>query len=153
MKFRFKNGTCLQVVDVENGILPTSTENMPNAYIIDINDLKNTAKYIKNEWLGGEMAVHVSTGIFWVAFMSYIFPLLLDIAKVFVAFKVAMAFYDENKSGGGGHSSKSGFGAIKYYAIWYLAFWLIPWGVELIDQIGGKMHTDLLEKGIDGLKR
>jgi hypothetical protein len=80
------------------------------------------------------------SGVFWDAFMTYIFPWMLDIAKVFCAIKIAQAFYQERR---GGRDEGTGFGALVTYGKWYLVFWLIPWGVELIDQIGGKMLNEL----------
>lgn len=123
-------------------------------FIIDQRELKNTWKQIQKDWFGGEGSFRtvVSGGIFWGVFIDYIFPILLDIAKVFCAFKVAQAFYEE-RSGSTGRDGKSGFQSLVYYGKWYLAFWLIPWGVELIDQLGGKMYNDLLKNGIKGLSK
>lgn len=84
------------------------------------------------------------SGVFWDAFMTYIFPWMLDIAKVFCAIKIAQGFYQEKR---GGRDEGTGFGALVTYGKWYLVFWLIPWGVELIDQIGGKMLNDLRNGG------
>lgn len=80
------------------------------------------------------------TGIFWNAFMEYIFPYMLDIAKVFCAIKIAQGFYQEKR---GGRDEGTGFGALVTYGKWYLVFWLIPWGVEIIDQLGASMLNDL----------
>lgn len=84
-------------------------------------------------------------GVFWDAFMQYIFPWMLDIAKVFCAIKIAQAFYQERR---GGRDEGTGFGALVTYGKWYLVFWLIPWGVELIDEIGSKMLNELRTKGV-----
>ena len=84
------------------------------------------------------------SGVFWDAFMTYIFPWMLDIAKVFCAIKIAQGFYQEKR---GGRDEGTGFGAMVTYGKWYLVFWLIPFGVELIDQVGSKMLNELrLEK-------
>ncbi|MFQ3543617.1 hypothetical protein Q7A53_05980 [Halobacillus rhizosphaerae] len=83
------------------------------------------------------------SGVFWDAFLTYIFPWMLDIAKVFCAVKIAQAFYQEKR---GGRDEGTGFGALVTYGKWYLVFWLIPWGVELIDQIGNTMFNDLQNK-------
>jgi hypothetical protein len=64
----------------------------------------------------------------------------MDIAKVYCAIKIAQAFYQENS---GSKNGGSGMASFVTYGKWYLLFWLIPWGVELIDQIGGKMFSDL----------
>lgn len=134
----------------KGGLLkPTERFSSPSI-IIDQRELKDTWKKIQKDWFGGEGSVRsvlVSGGIFWGIFLSYIFPVLLDIAKVFCAFKVAQAFYEE-RSGSTGRDGKSGFQSLVYYGKWYLAFWMIPWGVELIDQFGGKMYNDLMSKKI-----
>ena len=90
--------------------------------------------------LGATVANTSGSGVFWEAFMTYIFPWMLDIAKVFCAIKIAQSFYQEKR---GGRDEGTGFGALVTYGKWYLVFWLIPWGVELIDQIGGRMLNDL----------
>lgn len=86
-----------------------------------------------------------SAGIFWGAFMRYIFPYLLDIAKVFCAIKIAQGFYQEKRGGSG---DGTGFGALVTYGKWYLVFWLVPWFVQLIDEVGAKMISDLGNSGI-----
>lgn len=80
------------------------------------------------------------TGIFWDAFMKYIFPYMLDIAKVFCAIKIAQAFYQERR---GGREGGSGVEAIVTYGKFYLLFALMPWAVELLDELGTKMLNDL----------
>lgn len=79
-------------------------------------------------------------GIFWGAFMNYIFPYMLDIAKVFCAVKIAQGFYQEHR---GGKEGGSGLQVVATYGRYYLIFLMIPWFVEVLDQIGGKMITDL----------
>jgi hypothetical protein len=122
------------------------------AYIVDTPSIKESIKNM--DFLKGKgrkaysiamptLVLGVATGgsgVFWDAFMTYIFPWMLDIAKVFCAIKIAQAFYQERR---GGRDEGSGFGAVVQYGKWYLVFWLIPWGVELIDQIGGKMLNEL----------
>jgi len=71
---------------------------------------------------------------------------MLDIAKVYCAIKICQAFYEEKR---GGREGGTGFGALVQYGKWYLVFWLIPWGVELIDQLGGQMFNDLKTKGLE----
>lgn len=107
-------------------------------------------KIIK-DWFPSPKNTVYSVGVFWTVFLTYIFPWMLDIAKVYCAFQVAQSFYRDNK-GMGGKDGRSGFQAIIYYAKWYLAFTLVPWAVELIDQIGIKMSEDLLDKGIKGIE-
>lgn len=87
------------------------------------------------------------TGIFWSAFMDYIFPYMLDIAKVFCAVKIAQGFYQEKR---GGRDEGTGFGTVLTYGRWYLIFWLIPFGVELIDELGAKMLSELRAGNIAG---
>lgn len=86
------------------------------------------------------VASTAGTGIFWDAFMKYLFPYMLDIAKVFCAIKVAQGFYNEKR---GGKDSGSGMEALLTYGKWYLLFTLMPWAVELLDQLGSKMLMDL----------
>ena len=81
-----------------------------------------------------------SQGVFWNAFLTYIFPWMLDLSKVFCAIKIAQGFYQENRGGG---DSNSGMGSIVKYGKWYLIFWCIPWLVTLIDQVGQQMFNDL----------
>ena len=85
-------------------------------------------------------AVDISgAGVCWDAFMKYIFPHMLDIAKVFCALKIAQGFYQEKR---GGRDEGTGFGSVVTYGKWYLIFWLVPFFVELIDQVGLKMISD-----------
>ncbi len=87
-----------------------------------------------------------SVGIFWDAFMNYIFPYMMDIAKVFCAIKIAQAFYQEKR---GGRDEGSGVGAFVTYGKWYILFALMPWCVELLDQLGTKMLIDLRGNGLN----
>lgn len=82
----------------------------------------------------------VSQGLFWKIFLTYIFPVLMDIAKVFCAIKVAQAFYQERR---GGREEGTGIGALVSYGKWYILFCLLPFFVELIDEIGHKMYMDI----------
>lgn len=88
----------------------------------------------------GVLTVGASQGVFWSAFLTYIFPYMLDIAKVFCAIKIAQAFYQEKR---GGRDEGGGIGAFVTYGKWYLLFSIMPWAVELIDQLGGKMLSEL----------
>jgi hypothetical protein len=147
MKFKFNGNGMVEVksrsiLDEMREITPLST-----AYIVDTPRIKESIKNMS--FLKGKSFVFVpilgvattgGSGVFWDAFMTYIFPWMLDIAKVFCAIKIAQAFYQERR---GGRDEGSGFGAVVTYGKWYLVFWLIPWGVELIDQIGGKMLNEL----------
>jgi hypothetical protein len=126
--------------------LPIST-----AYIVDLPRIKESIKHM--DFLNGKTlsitpmlllgAVTVTTGgtgIFWDTFMRYIFPWMMDIAKVFCVIKIAQGFYEEKR---GGKEGGTGMGTFVTYGKWYLLFMLIPWAVELIDQLGGKMLYDL----------
>lgn len=119
-----------------------------SAYIFDVPEMKKSFKhkaknYMKNVNFAG-VAIG-SGGVFWSAFLTYIFPWMLDIAKVYCAIRIAQAFYQEKR---GGRDDGSGFGALLTWGKWYLIFWLLPWGVELIDQIGNTMFNDLQTKPI-----
>ena len=84
-------------------------------------------------------------GIIWKTFLEYIFPWMLDVAKVYCLIRIAQAFYEEKR---GGRDSGTGFQALLQHGKWYLVFWLLPVGVELIDQIGHKMFIDMHDKAI-----
>jgi hypothetical protein len=143
-----------QWVEKKKNIIEEMRQTLPlsTSYIVDMPSIKESIKnmdFIKGK--NGKsysiaiptLALGVATGgsgVFWDAFMTYIFPWMLDIAKVFCAIKIAQAFYQERR---GGRDEGTGFGALVTYGKWYLVFWLIPWGVELIDQIGGKMLNEL----------
>lgn len=86
------------------------------------------------------------TGIFWDTFMKYIFPYMLDIAKVFCAIKIAQGFYNEKR---GGRESGSGMETLVVYGKWYILFALMPYAVELLDQLSNKMLMDLRNEGIE----
>lgn len=85
-------------------------------------------------------------GVFWDAFMKYIFPYMLDIAKVFCAIKVAQGFYNEKRAGKDGGS---GLETLVTYGKWYILFAIMPWAVELLDQLGNKMLMDLRNGGVE----
>lgn len=141
MKFRYVDGK-MSLVETENQVVNEMRNAFPlsTAYIVDIPSIKESVKsgnFLKNK----NMAVAIgSKGVFWGAFLQYIFPWMLDIAKVYCAIRICQAFYQEKR---GGRDEGTGFGALVSYGKWYLVFWLIPWGVELIDQIGGEMFKDL----------
>lgn len=86
------------------------------------------------------VAQDLNQGIFWETFLQYIFPYMMDIAKVFCAIKIAQAFYTEKR---GGRDEGTGMSAFVTYGKWYLLFSLLPWGVELIDQLGKQMINNL----------
>lgn len=79
-------------------------------------------------------------GVFWDAFIKFIYPWLLDIAKVFCAIKIAQGFYNEKRAGKDGGS---GLETLVTYGKWLLFFHLVPFFVLLIDQLGLKMVNDL----------
>jgi len=94
---------------------------------------------------GKVMSIAISStaiggGVFWTAFMKYIFPYFIDIAKVFCVIKIAQGFYNERR---GGMDSGSGLGSLVTYSKWYLCFLLLPVFVNLVDQVGHKMLIDL----------
>ena len=94
--------------------------------------------------VGNAIANTSGAGIFWDTFMTYIFPWMIDIAKVFCAIKIAQAFYQERR---GGRDGGTGMEAIVTYGKWYLLFILMPWAVELIDELGSKMLLELKGSG------
>lgn len=90
--------------------------------------------------LGNIVAEASGAGVFWDTFMKYIFPWLIDIAKVYCVIKIAQGFYEEKV---GGRDGGSGFGNFVTYGKWLLLFHLVPFFVLLIDQLGLKMVNDL----------
>lgn len=134
-------------------VAPLST-----AYIVDIPSIKETMKRRSQNFLTNTnfsfapmgMALGTATtvnsgGVFWETFLTYIFPWMLDIAKVYCLVRIAQAFYQEKR---GGRDSGTGFQALLEHGKWYLIFWLLPIGVELIDQVGHKMFDDLHNKSM-----
>lgn len=151
MRFVMSNGE-LQEVGNEN-IIQSMSNSFPlsTAYVVDLPLIKDKIKsYDKGKLLTFAPLPIVAVagvggaGIFWQAFMTYIFPYMLDIAKVFCAIKIAQAFYEERR---GGREGGSGISAMVNYGKWYLLFVLMPWAVELIDQLGGKMLEELRLNG------
>jgi hypothetical protein len=150
MTFRLNNGE-MSLIDKTNDIINDVRNALPlsTAYLVDMPNIKESIKtmsFLKSKAFSiapTGLVLGVATGgsgVFWDAFMTYIFPWMLDIAKVFCAIKIAQAFYQERR---GGRDEGTGFGALVTYGKWYLVFWLIPWGVELIDEIGSKMLNEL----------
>lgn len=166
MKFNVVNGKMMQIdfnnlnkpIALNFDNIPTFNKNdielsFQNFKMIDIREVKQSlATTIKMWFPFGEKATTMAVGIFWTAFMTYIFPWLLDIAKVYCAWKIAQGFYRDGKGMGSKDGGSGGFANLVYYTKWYLMFWCLPFLVEVIDQIGHKLNEDLLKKGIDGLK-
>jgi hypothetical protein len=120
--------------------------NSSNFQTIDIREIKASIKQAWNRWFPfGERNTTFAVGILWACFMQYIFPWLLDVAKVYCAFQITMGFYKENK-GITGKDGRSGFQSLVYWGKWLIAIHLIPIGVELLDQIGASMHDQLKNK-------
>lgn len=132
--------------------IPSSKSLNKNSSYSTNNNILTTKKksggvYARSSLLAGATSIPIlavatgaDSGVFWETFLKYIFPWMIDIAKVFCAIKIAQAFYQENR---GGREAGTGTSAFVTYGKWYLLFWMIPWGVELVDQIGEKMFTDL----------
>lgn len=138
---------------VKRNIMQDMRESFPlsTAYIVDIPVIKESIKNM--DFLKGKafsiapvgLVLGMATGaggagVFWDTFMKWIFPWFLDVAKVYCVIKIAQGFYEERR---GGREGGTGFGGFVTYGKWLLLFYLIPWAVELIDQLGGKMLTDL----------
>lgn len=127
-----------------NRIAPIS-----NAFIIDVPHIKKGIKEKGRNILTNQNFAVAGTatgaGVFWKAFMLYIFPWMLDVAKVYCLVRIAQAFYQEKR---GGRDEGTGLQALVTHGKWYLAFWLLPLGVELIDGIGSTMYTDLKDQNI-----
>lgn len=117
-----------------------------NREIKDVEIVKKKGNYFYSFFptatliVGTAVANDVGAGIFWGTFMKYIFPYMLDIAKVFCAIKITQAFYQERR---GGRDGGTGLEAVVTYGKWYMLFALTPWAVELLDELGVKMLSDL----------
>jgi hypothetical protein len=112
-----------------------------NFQIIDVKEVKAKFNKIWKQWFGDRNSTR-AVGVLWSAFVLYVFPWLLDIAKVYCAFMIAQSFYKEHK-GVEGKGGRNGFQSFVYYGKWLVVFHLIPIGVEMLDQIGAKMMIDI----------
>jgi len=79
-----------------------------------------------------------SSGVFLPIFLEHIFPLMLDVASVYVVIKVAMDFYKEQR-GGGNSSDDLGLGTVLKNGKWLLLFYLIPFFIKLLEELGTQM--------------
>lgn len=79
-----------------------------------------------------------SSGVFLPIFLENIFPLMLDIASVYVVIKIAMDFYKEQR-GGGDSKDDLGLGTVMKNGKWLLLFYLIPFFIRLLEQLGMQM--------------
>lgn len=123
--------------------------NSNNFQIIDVRQIKSTVKKVWNQWFPlGERNTSLMVGVFWTAFMTYIFPWCLDIAKVYCAWKIIQGFYSEGK-GVDGKGGKSGFSSLIQYGKWYIALSLVPFAVLFIDEVAHKMSTELMSHPIN----
>lgn len=131
---------------VEN-VCHVTSNNIKNFQIIDVREFKRHVRKTMNRWFPfKEKNTTMAVGILWTAFVQYVFPWLLDLAKVYCAFQIAQGFYKEHKGigGEGGKSGgRTGFQTFVYYGKWLIVFHLIPVGVELLDAIGTKMMIDI----------
>lgn len=154
MKFIRNEDGILTLVEERKSIEKPYLTNQAN--IIDLREVKSYVKEMKfldNKALSIAPvfilgAVDMSTGgagIMWETFMKYIFPWMLDIAKVFCAIKIAQGFYQEHR---GGKNGETGLGSIVTYGKWLLLFHLLPFAVTLIDQIGVTMFNGLSQNPV-----
>lgn len=155
MRFKLHDGE--MVLQKSNDILEEINKSLPisTSFIVDIPNLKETIiikskNFLKNPQLYAVTPAIGSTGIFWKAFLEYIFPWILDIGKVYCCVRVAQAFYQERR---GGKDEGTGIQALLTHGKWYLALWLLPWGVELIDGIGHQMFDNLRTHPIESLNQ
>ena len=79
-----------------------------------------------------------SSGVFLPIFLDNIFPLMLDVASVYVVIKIAMDFYKEQR-GGGDSKDELGLGTVLKNGKWLLLFYLIPFFIKLLEQLGMQM--------------
>lgn len=151
MNFKLNNGELKLVSNPVKDIHPTISSS--TAHIVDFPQLKESIKnmdFLKGKTLSvapflilgtvDAIATGGAGGVFWDTFMKYIFPWLMDIAKVFCVIKIAQGFYEEKR---GGKEGGTGMSAFVTYGKWYLLFMLIPVFVTFVDQLGGKILHDL----------
>jgi hypothetical protein len=156
MRFHYDGkGNCAEVSNITVGISNNSIATVKfgqqsPTYIVDVNELKHTLKEMQNEWFGSKNSARmVAGGVFFPIFMQYLFPWFLDAAKVYFVVKVCMAFYQENRGQTGhGVGGRTGYQAFIHYGWWFLLFSILPWGVELVSEIGSYMHKELMQNGI-----
>lgn len=156
MRFKLEQGKMVLqeecIMEKMQSISPISS-----AYIFDLPKIKTDIKYRSKNYLinsgvafavapVGMAPVGASTGVFWNAFLQYIFPWVLDVGKVYCCIRIAQAFWQERR---GGRDGESGISALLTHGKWYLCLWLLPWGVELIDGIGGTMFENLRSNPIN----
>jgi len=137
--------------EVKNKPTSQAIEEIKDIGVKDVRSIKGGV-YAKSSLLAsipviGAVTLGDHQGIFWSAFLEYIFPWMLDIAKVYCLIRIAQAFYEEKR---GGRDGGTGFQALIAHGKWYLIFWLLPIGVEMIDQLGQKIFEDMQGKKIIG---
>ena len=108
--------------------------------MIPINESKKNKFYANSSTLigGSLLTATTSAGVFLPIFLDNIFPLMLDVASVYVVIKIAMDFYKEQMNGGEGKDSL-GLGTVMKNGKWLLLFYLIPFFIKLLEQIGMQM--------------
>lgn len=151
----FKMGRNGKLRMVENGKVKkfeSKQSKSSTAYIVDIPRIKESIKnmeFTKGKTMSVALPLVVGTatgvggagvGVFYNTFMVYLFPYMLDIAKVYCIIKIAQGFYEERI---GGKQGGSGLGNFVTYGKWLLLFHLIPFFILLVDQLGLKMMNDL----------
>ena len=152
MKFRLNGDGVLVLVEdvkVENKIekIQINKEKSKKSNFVKVKNIINTktvlitASMLMCPAIGfAETGAVASQGMFWKIFLTHIFPILTDVAKVFCAIKVAQGFYQERR---GGRDEGTGIGTLVSYGKWYILFCLLPFFVELVDEIGRKMYMDI----------
>lgn len=150
MRFVLNNGE--MVLQTGNDILEKMNRSLPisTTFIVDVPHMKESIKSMGKNILKTSPMFAIApigqTGVFWDAFLQYIFPWVLDIGKVYCCIRIAQAFWQERR---GGKDDQSGIQAMLLHGKWYLALWLLPWGVELIDGIGHTMFENLRNNPIE----
>lgn len=144
MKFQLMNGE--MVLQQSGNILENMNRSLPisTAFIVDVPDIKESIKERSKNFLKTPMVFAVapigSTGVFWDAFLQYIFPWVLDIGKVYCCIRIAQAFWQERR---GGRDDQSGIQSVLTHGKWYVMLWLLPVFVELMDGIGETMFDNM----------
>jgi hypothetical protein len=141
----------LTLVEKDNMMKEVRETPITTFYSVDMREVKSYVKEMK--FLEGKSfsfapmlvlgTVDMSkggAGIMWDTFLKYIFPWMLDIAKVFCAIKIAQGFYNEHR---GGQKDGTGWSSLVSNGKWLIFFHLLPFFVGLVDGIGASMVNGL----------
>lgn len=149
MKFRMNETSTLTFVEKRNVVQEMKDYFPTYSCIVDMREVKTymkEMKFLNNKTFSiapialAIVAPTAGVGVFWSAFLQYIFPWVLDVGKVYCCIRIAQAFWQERR---GGKDDASGMSAMLTHGKWYLCLWLLPLFVELVDGIGATMFENM----------